>query len=73
MPTNTLSQATHRHEVKHFTNANPQDLGFRMIPHPPYSPDLATGDFFQFPNLKIFIAGTRKQVLIEGRYHFRFP
>jgi hypothetical protein len=28
-------------------------LGFELIPHPPYSPDLTPCDFFLFPNFKI--------------------
>ena len=25
---------------------------FKVLPHPPYSPDLAPSDFYRFPNLK---------------------
>jgi len=28
------------------------ELGFELLPHPPYSPDLASCDFCLFPNLK---------------------
>lgn len=28
------------------------ECGFEILPHPPYSPDLAPSDFFLFPNLK---------------------
>jgi histone-lysine N-methyltransferase SETMAR len=31
--------------------------GVKMIPHPPYSPDLAPGDFFLFPRVKSELAG----------------
>ena len=31
--------------------------GKRLIPHPAFSPDLATSDFFLFPNLKKDICG----------------
>ena len=31
--------------------------GYELIPHPAYSPDLAPGDFFLFPNLKKDIRG----------------
>jgi len=27
-------------------------MNYELIPHPPYSPDLAPSDFFLFPNLK---------------------
>ncbi|XP_071109085.1 protein GVQW3-like [Haliotis cracherodii] len=31
--------------------------GFKVLPHPPYSPDLAPSDFFLFPNLKKKLCG----------------
>ena len=31
--------------------------GYELIPHPAYSPDLATSDFFLFPNLRKDIRG----------------
>ena len=33
--------------------------GFEILPHPPYSPDLAPSDFCLFPNLKKSIKGRR--------------
>ena len=33
--------------------------GFEIIPHPPYSPDLAPSDFHLFPNLKKHVGGKR--------------
>ena len=35
------------------------DCGFQVVPHPPYSPDLAPSDFHLFPNLKKDLAGQR--------------
>lgn len=35
------------------------ELGFELLPHPPYSPDLAPSDFFLFPHLKIALGGQR--------------
>ena len=32
-----------------------------VLPHPPYSPDLAPCDFFLFPKLKAFLAGRKYQ------------
>ena len=32
-------------------------MGFELIPHPTYSPDLAPSDYFLFPNLKKDIRG----------------
>jgi histone-lysine N-methyltransferase SETMAR len=31
--------------------------GVKMVPHPPYSPDLAPADFFLFPKVKAELAG----------------
>ena len=30
-----------------------------MLPHPPYSPDLAPSDYFLFPKLKKWLSGKR--------------
>ena len=35
------------------------ELRYELLPHPPYSPDLAPSDFFLFPNLKKWLAGKR--------------
>ncbi|EFN78485.1 Histone-lysine N-methyltransferase SETMAR, partial [Harpegnathos saltator] len=35
------------------------ELGYELLPHPPYSPDLAPCDFFLFPNLKKSLAGQK--------------
>ena len=35
------------------------DCGFELIDHPPYSPDLASSDYFLFSNLKKHLAGKR--------------
>jgi len=32
------------------------ELGYDLLPHPPYSPDFAQCDFFLFPNLKKSLA-----------------
>ena len=37
------------------------DCGYKLIKHPPYSPDLAPSDFHQFPKLKTTISGTHFQ------------
>ena len=36
-----------------------------VVPHPPYSPDLATADFFLFPKLKTTLKGRRFQTIEE--------
>lgn len=33
------------------------DCGYELLPHPPYSPDLAPSDFHLFPNMKKFLRG----------------
>jgi len=34
------------------------ELRFQLVPHPPYSPDLAS-DYYLFPNMKKWLAGRR--------------
>jgi histone-lysine N-methyltransferase SETMAR len=40
---------------------------WEILPHPPYSPDLAPSDFFLFPKLKEHLKGTRFQSLDEAK------
>ncbi|GFW24436.1 mariner transposase [Trichonephila clavipes] len=35
------------------------ELKFELLPHEPYSPDLAPSDYFLFPNLKTWLSGQR--------------
>lgn len=35
------------------------ELRYELLPHPPYSPDLAPCDFFLFPNMKKWLGGKR--------------
>ena len=37
----------------------PQKGGWKVLPHPPYSPDLAPSDFFLFGPLKDFLRGQK--------------
>ena len=41
------------------------DNNMIVMPHPPYSPDLAPSDFFLFPKLKMKLKGRRFQTLEE--------
>ena len=41
------------------TIAKINELRFESLPHPPYSPDLAPGVFYLFPNLKRWLQGQR--------------
>ena len=34
-------------------------LRYELLPHPPYSPDIAPSDYFLFPNLKKWLGGKR--------------
>jgi len=38
-----------------------------IVPHPPYSPDLAPADFFLFPKLKTTLKGHRFQTTEESQ------
>ena len=37
--------------------ATVHECGFTLHDHPPYSPDLAPSDYFQFPNMKKHLDG----------------
>ena len=40
-------------------------MGIKTIPHPPYSPDYASFDFWLFPNLKEKLRGCRYETIEE--------
>ena len=50
------------------------ELGYELLPHPPYSPDLAPCDFFLFPNLKKSLAGQKcesnEEVIVATETYF---
>lgn len=50
------------------------ELRYELLPHPPYSPDLAPSDFFLFPNLKKWLGGKRftsnEEVISETEAYF---
>jgi len=41
-----------------YTTEQAEELGFKMLPHPPYSPDLAPSDFFLFGYIKTQLKGS---------------
>jgi hypothetical protein len=41
-----------------------------VIPHPPYSPDLAPCDFFLFPKMKLKLKGRRFDTIEEIQAEF---
>ncbi len=49
------------------------ELGYKLLPHPLYSPDLAPCDFFLFPNLKKSLAGQKfesNEVIVTTEAYF---
>ncbi len=50
------------------------ELGYELLPHPPYTPDLAPCDFFLFPNLKKSLAGQKfesnEEVIVPTEAYF---
>lgn len=50
------------------------ELRYEVLPHPPYSPDLAPCDFFLFPNMKKWLGGKRfasnEEVIAETEAYF---
>ncbi|EFN77918.1 Histone-lysine N-methyltransferase SETMAR, partial [Harpegnathos saltator] len=49
-------------------------LGYELLPHAAYSPDLAPCDYFLFPNLKKWLGGKRfgsnEEVITETNAYF---
>ena len=50
------------------------DLRYEILPHPPYSPNLAPSDYFLFPKMKNWLAGKRfsseEEVIAATNEHF---
>jgi len=50
------------------------ELGYELIPHPSYSPNLAPCDFFLFPNLKTWLGGKKfssnEEVIVAVNEYF---
>ena len=71
MPTLFKSGKWHFHQVNapvHNSNVvtdNLTKMGIKSVSHPPYSPDLAPGDFFFFPKLKEKFWGCRYKKIVE--------
>lgn len=45
--------------ASHIVGAKLHELGYEVLPHAPYSPDLAPSDYYLFPNLKKWLGGRR--------------
>lgn len=56
------------------TMAKLHELNFELLPHPPYSPDLAPSDYWLFADLKKMLAGkkfrTNEEVIAETEAYF---
>lgn len=50
------------------------ECGYELLPHPPYSPDLAPSDYHLFPHLKKHLGGskfsTREEVIAAVTHYF---
>lgn len=54
---NALSEFVNMEKLVAMAKIN--ELKFELLPHAPYSPDLAPSDYFLFPNLKKWLGGKR--------------
>ena len=56
------------------TMAKLSELGYKLLPHPPYSPDLAPSDYWLFADLKKALQGKRfgsdEEVIAETEAYF---
>ena len=51
-----------------------KELSFELLPHPPYSPDLAPSEYWFFADLKIMLqrkrSGSNEEVIAETEAYF---
>ena len=56
------------------TIAKLSELGYELLPHPPYSPDIAPSDYWLFADLKKMLQGKRfgwnEEVIAETEAYF---
>jgi hypothetical protein len=56
------------------TTAKLHELSYKLLPHSPYSPDLAFSDLFLIADLKRMLAGkksnTNQEVIVENLVYF---
>jgi [histone H3]-lysine36 N-dimethyltransferase SETMAR len=56
------------------TTAKLHESGYDLLSHPPYSPDLASSDFFLFADLKRMLVGkkfsTNEEIIVETEAYF---
>jgi hypothetical protein len=62
------------HHTHFWLTAKLHELGYELLPHPPFSPDLAPSDLFLFADLKWMLAGkkfsTNQEVITETEAYF---
>ena len=50
------------------------ELGYELLPHLPYSPDLAPSEYFLFPNLNEWLGGQRfgsnDEIILQTNTYF---
>lgn len=54
-----------RPHTSFFTNQAIAKMGWSVVPHPPYSPDLAPCDFYLFGHMKDYLRGQRFETIEE--------
>ena len=60
----------HDNALAHSSNAARavlREFRWKLLPHPPYSPDLAPSDFFLFPKMKEHLKGKRFDSLLDAK------
>lgn len=45
---------------------NLNDIGWDVLSHPPYSPDIAPSDYYLFRSLQNYLAGKKKKITSFG-------
>ena len=71
---NALSHKSMRWTILVMKMVKLNELSFELLPHPPYSPDLATRDYWSFADLKKMFQGKRfssnEEVIVETEAYF---
>ncbi|XP_033221437.1 protein GVQW3-like [Belonocnema kinseyi] len=61
-------------QKRNLAQAELHEIGFELIPQPPYSPGLAPSDYYLFPNLKRWLTGKRfysnEELIAETEAYF---
>jgi hypothetical protein len=57
-----------RQHTANMTKATIQELDWEILPHPPYSPDLASSDYHLFRSLSLSLQQTARSFLQQRRW-----